>query len=331
MRPSDAAGNVLDAMYSVVPDGTRVALIMESRSGRSAGRPGRNADYNPALAILLERLGCLDATLVDAFVDSRTTQMLGTPEAEKRIVAGPIRLAQVPDIDALRVQMGTAQAKVAQTPDATKGGNSTKRIRLILDIPNYAPDQADRLADVISLPTQELIAPRATRDRLEAIDGERPTEADYAAAVSAIDGDLDRVVQTARRVEQSYLRRALFSGRIAPCDLCGREFEVEFLVAAHIKKRAECNDSERRDVAHVVMSACCFGCDEMFERGYISVGDDGRLIISRAVESSQHAHAYVRQHLAGKVFGRPMAGREGYFAWHRANPFREGLQQSVLG
>jgi len=323
MRPFDAAGNLLDATYSVVPDGTRVALIMESRSGRAAGSPGRNTDYNPALATLLERLGRLDGTLVDALVDSRTTQTLGTPEAERRIVAGPIHLARVPDVEALRVQMGTAQAKVAQTPDATKGGNSTKRIRLLLDVPGYAPDQADRLAGILSVPTHELVAPRAIRDRLEAIDDAKPTDADYAAAVSALDGDLDRAVQAARRVEQSYLRRALFSGPIAPCDLCGREFEVVFLVAAHIKKRAECSDPERRDVAHVVMSACRFGCDELFERGYISVGDDGRLIMSRALESSEHAHAYARQHLAGKYFGRPMAGREGYFEWHRANPFRE--------
>jgi len=324
MRPFDATGNTLDATYSVVPDGGRVALIMESRSGRAAGSPGRNADYNPALATLLERLGRLDATLVDALVDSRTTQALGTPEAERRIVAGPIRLAQVPDLAALRVQMGTAQAKVAQAPDATKGGNSTKRIRLLLDVPGYAPEQADRLADILSVPLQELMVSRAIRERLEAIDDEKPTDADYAAAVSAIDGDLDRAFQAARRVEQSYLRRTLFSSPTAPCDLCGREFETEFLVAAHIKKRAECSDPERRDVAHIVMSACRFGCDELFERGYISVGDGGRLIMSRAVESSEHADAYARQHLSGKYFRRPMAGREGYFAWHRAKSFREG-------
>lgn len=123
MQPFDTAGNVLNARYSVIPDGTRVALIMESRNGRAAATPGRNADYNPALAILLGRLGRLDATLADALVDSRRTQMLGTPEAERRIITGPIRLAQVPDLEALRVQMGTAQAKVAQAADATKGGN----------------------------------------------------------------------------------------------------------------------------------------------------------------------------------------------------------------
>ena len=114
----------------------------------------------------------------------------------------------------------------------------------------------------------------------------RPAEDDFAAAVAALDA-LDKAGHRALRVEQSYLRRALFKGPAAPCDLCGRVFEVEFLVAAHIKKRADCDDQERRDVAHVVMSACRFGCDELYERGYIAVGDDGQFILSHAIKASE--------------------------------------------
>jgi hypothetical protein len=73
MQILDAAGSPLNATFSTVPEGDWVALIMESRSGRAAGRPGRNADYNSALTLLLERLARLDATLVDALVDSRKT------------------------------------------------------------------------------------------------------------------------------------------------------------------------------------------------------------------------------------------------------------------
>ena len=122
-----------------------------------------------------------------------------------------------------------------------------------------------------------------------------------------------------------YLRKALFKGPTAPCDLCGRVFEVEFLVAAHIKKRADCDDQEKRDVAHVVMSACRFGCDELYERGYIAVGDDGQLIFSDAIEASEHARAYAVQHLKGKSFGRPMTGRTDYFTWHRENKFLDAV------
>ena len=135
-------------------------------------------------------------------------------------------------------------------------------------------------------------------------------------------GELDRVVQAVQRVEQMYLRKFLFSGRTASCDLCGRHFDVEFLVAAHIKKRAVCTDSERCDVSNIVMSACKFGCDELFERGYISVADDGTLIVSLAIASCDEANAYARMHIVGKTFGRPIGGRHDYFHWHRTNSFR---------
>jgi hypothetical protein len=140
---------------------------MESRSGRATGRPGRNADYNPALTLLLERLARLDATLVAALVDSRKTQALGIPEMKRRLITEPVKLALVPDMEAFRAQMGTAQAKIAQEPGATKGGNSTKRIRLRLDVPGYGPDQAQRIAGIVSMPLQEAGAPRALLDRLE--------------------------------------------------------------------------------------------------------------------------------------------------------------------
>ena len=323
MRATDAAGKQLDAVYHVESDGVQLALIMESRGGGGTrdGRPGRNSDYNDALELLLERLARLDATLLDALVDSGKTRRLGTPADQRKLIRAPVRLRDVHSVHELRLEMGRAQQRVAQAPDAPKGGNATKRIRLILDVPGYSPGEADHLAGVLAMPAQEAGAPRAVLDKLEAADEHQPTDDDFAAAVAALD-DLDRTGQTARRVEQSYLRRALFSGPAAACDLCGRNFEVEFLVAAHIKKRAACTDSERRDVAHVVMSACRFGCDELFERGYITVADDGRLLMSQAVESSENAHGYVRQHLAGRVFGRPMTGREDYFAWHRANAFR---------
>jgi hypothetical protein len=214
MQVLDAAGRLLNATFSAEPEGDWVALIMESRSGRAAGRPGRNADYNPALTLLLERLARLAATLVDVLVDSRKTQALGIPEAERRLITEPVQLALVADMEALRVRMGTAQAKIAQEPDATKGGNSTTRIRLRLAVPGYGPDQAQRVADILSVPLQEAGAPRVLLDRLESADDEGPTEDDFAAALAALDA-LDKAGHRALRVEQSYLRKALFKGSTA--------------------------------------------------------------------------------------------------------------------
>jgi hypothetical protein len=63
MRVFDDTAKLLDANFSIEPDGARLALIMDSRSGRSrtTGKE-TNRDYNIALQRLLERLGGLDAS-----------------------------------------------------------------------------------------------------------------------------------------------------------------------------------------------------------------------------------------------------------------------------
>jgi Protein NO VEIN, C-terminal/EVE domain len=151
----DERGHAVDAEYHVETDGGHLALIMESRSGMSGRRAPRNPDYNRALAILLARLGRLNAVLVDALVDSRHTQDLGVPEADRRLIQAPIRLALEPDADVLRRRLGTAQAKIAQAPDATKGGNSTKRIRIRVDVPGYRLGDSARLARAVAVPVAQ--------------------------------------------------------------------------------------------------------------------------------------------------------------------------------
>lgn len=106
MQLVDNDGRVLEAEYAIVPDSPYLALVMDSRSGGSGSRQPRNPDYNPALMVLLERLARLDATLVDALVDSQRTRELGLSEADRRLIAEPIRLATVSDMEALRRARG---------------------------------------------------------------------------------------------------------------------------------------------------------------------------------------------------------------------------------
>jgi hypothetical protein len=155
VRLVDDRGRALAADYQIEADGGRLALVMESRSGMSGSRAPRNPDYNRALTVLLSRLGKLDAVLVDAVVDSHRTQQLGLPDADRKLIEKPIRLALVPDMEALRRRMGTAQARIAQSPAATKGGNSTKRIRLRVDVPGYHPGNAARLAEILAAPVAQ--------------------------------------------------------------------------------------------------------------------------------------------------------------------------------
>ena len=151
----------------------------KAAAASSGGRAPRNPDYNHALTLLLTRLGKLNAVLVDALVDSRYTQDLGLPEADRRLIQAPIRLALEPDPEALRRRLGTAQAKIAQAADATKGGNATKRIRLRVSVPGFQPGDAGRLAQALAAP-----APRRSGNRpgywwehecwRERLDGDNP-------------------------------------------------------------------------------------------------------------------------------------------------------------
>jgi hypothetical protein len=112
---------------------------------------------------------------------------------------------------------------------------------------------------------------------------------DYLLAVSAsefadaerqFDGELDQKVTRLVRKEQSLIRGKLFPSPTASCDLCGESMPREFLIAAHIKKRAACSIEETLDIPNVVMAACVIGCDALFERGYVTVADDWNLLTS---------------------------------------------------
>jgi 5-methylcytosine-specific restriction enzyme A len=146
MPVTDDDGRVLDAEYRIEREGGSLALIFESASGQAGDRPARNRDYRHALAVLLTRLRGLDAVLQDALVDSAATRRLGIAEAERRLINSPVRLADEDDMEALRLRLTSAQVKIGRPPNAPNGGNSSKRIRLQLDVPGYGPDEADRLA-----------------------------------------------------------------------------------------------------------------------------------------------------------------------------------------
>lgn len=150
MRPIDDEGVTLDAEYSTATDGGHLAIVLESMSGRAAGRTGRNMDYRAALELLLTRLKNLGAVVETAVVDSLTTQRLQLSEAERALLAAPVSLTGVADIAALRRRLTTAQTTIGQAPDARLAGNSTKRIRLRVSVPGYGLADAGRLAHDIA-------------------------------------------------------------------------------------------------------------------------------------------------------------------------------------
>ena len=82
---------------------------------------------------------------------------------------------------------------------------------------------------------------------------------------------LDKLTITRTRTEQNLLRKFLFKDKSAgQCSICQKNYPIRLLAAAHIKKRSDCSNEEKKNL-NVVMPACKFGCDELYEIGYIVV------------------------------------------------------------
>jgi len=138
--------------------------------------------------------------------------------------------------------------------------------------------------------------------------------------------ELERLVISRQRNEQVYLRRILFGKKKSEaCDLCGRVFSVGFLTAAHIKRRANCTDDEKRDVRNVAMSNCRFGCDELYGSGYVAVTDSGEITVSRHLDRGSAAFDYYESYLQKRKPRRwaENADCRPYFEAHRKSEFRQ--------
>lgn len=160
MRPITANGEVLRAEFTVEELKEQVTLVLESRSGRE-----RNPDYQKALLLLLGRLADLGARLENGVVDSAVSRSRPFADRVLRIEDRPypIALAEVDDMEALRIALGSAQIQVAQKSGA-KGGNPTKRIRLYLD-----GVDVEGLEDRLAGGGEESNDVKEARDRMEAI------------------------------------------------------------------------------------------------------------------------------------------------------------------
>jgi hypothetical protein len=141
----------------------------------------------------------------------------------------------------------------------------------------------------------------------------------YQASLTHLDS-LDAISKSSQRKEQSFLRRALFGSppydhKVSNCSICGEGYPVEFLVTAHVKKRSLCSDLEKRDVEHIVAPMCKFGCDELYEKGYLKVDSEGRVYSDR-VNNAKPVNEYISR-VSGRACASWSKNSEPYFSWHR--------------
>lgn len=145
---------------------------------------------------------------------------------------------------------------------------------------------------------------------------ETVNEADINSVLEELERleDTDSEILSKKRLEQAYLKKLLFGTKtVGTCAGCGNEYPLSYLVTAHIKKRAFCNSAERKD-KDVVFPMCKFGCDELFERGYISV-KDGCFVKLNKKPTTEHIEKYINQ-MAGQPCSYYTAETLNYFDWH---------------
>ena len=141
------------------------------------------------------------------------------------------------------------------------------------------------------------------------------TEEEYKQIVTSIEIDeTDKQVSAKRRLEQGFLKKYLFGDNtISTCACCGKQYPVSYLVTAHIKKRTFCNVEERRDM-NVVFPMCKFGCDELFENGYIVI-KDGIVCSLNFKPTTNDIEIYINS-IVNKKCNYFNRNTEKYFKWH---------------
>ena len=120
-----------------------------------------------------------------------------------------------------------------------------------------------------------------------------------------------------RRVGQDIFRRGLLEYWDGRCAITGLDVP-DLLRASHIKPWADCDtDAERLDVFNGLLLAPHL--DAAFDAGFITVAEDGTVVISDTLPSSARSALGLDGPL--KVHGLHRA-HERYLPWHRTSIFR---------
>lgn len=144
------------------------------------------------------------------------------------------------------------------------------------------------------------------------------TRKDFAELIKKLSSrnDLNKDSKGKTRAEQHLIRGYLFhNNKTKTCGVCGNLYPVELLVAAHIKKRSKCNLDEMLDVDNIVMPMCKFGCDELYERGYIVI-DNGVVVRNSAKFFTPELLLKLRE-VEGRTVSHWNEATKKYFNWHK--------------
>jgi len=275
-----------------------------------------------------EVLGALDAVPVQARKVDRKDIAEGLERAD--IDAA---LAEWRDIgaDAFHTKYGTAKAYKFVIADANGREYDAKAIlfgaRAIAGLDGESTDfDGDRYTVLEPLEKLGYVVEDITREDAGGPIGDATSDAaDLHKRIQKareFAGETDASVERRVRREQRLLREALGLGIGShPCSLCGRTYPDRLLIAAHIKKRSKCTYEEKTDIPAIAMIACAFGCDALFEHGYVVVNEQGLIEATPWSESDKHLHEMVMA-LVGRTVTNLNSDSLPYFEWHRTNALK---------
>jgi len=130
--------------------------------------------------------------------------------------------------------------------------------------------------------------------------------------------NLETKSTTTGRKEQAAIRRLLFKNKpTGTCCICSKEYPVKFLWAAHIKKRSKCTLDEKKDLENIAAPMCKFGCDELYEKGYIGVRR-GNIIQIKDNELTDNLQSYIDSVIDNNCSSWNDNTKH-YFDWHYKN------------
>ncbi|HHP1041089.1 TPA: HNH endonuclease [Bacillus thuringiensis] len=121
----------------------------------------------------------------------------------------------------------------------------------------------------------------------------------------------ESVVKT--RIGRSIFKKTLLAVK-KKCKLCGVSDE-RFLIASHIKPWSQSDNQERLDVNNGLL--LCPNHDALFDKGYISFNEEGRILISESLDEATKVFLNVHESMNIRVNEK----QQSYINWHRESIF----------
>ncbi|MCT4509772.1 MAG: HNH endonuclease [Tepidibacter sp.] len=117
------------------------------------------------------------------------------------------------------------------------------------------------------------------------------------------------------RIGQSEFRNKLIK-KDCRCKICGLQ-DGRFLIASHIKQWIESSNKERLDVYNGFL--LCPQHDALFDKGYITFDEVGKIIISNVLDRKTRKILNVHENIRIDI----AENHKKYIQWHRENRFEK--------